>query len=783
MDNQTLHFPQIKGRLEDQRLITGAGRFIADTNLPGQVHGVFLRADRPHAVIRSIDASAALAMKGVLAVLTGEDMKKAGLKSLPAALAVNGRDGKPLNNPFRPALAIGKVRYVGETVALVIADSAVTALDATEALVVDYEDLPAVVRAVDAMKPDAPQLHDTVTGNRVFDFGPGDEAKTDAAFKAAKMVVRLSIYNNRVIASPLETRGAIAVFDASKDYYQLYSCTQGVNGLRGQICGVFGIGEDKLDIIGGDVGGGFGVRSQVYPEYCALMVAAKQLGRPVKWISSRSEAFLSDEQGRDVVATGEASIDENARFLALRFNFISNLGAYVAPTGAFVNSRVTACMTGLYDVPVASARNQFILTNTAPMAAYRGAGRPIMSAILERLVNQVAIETGIDAAEVRRRNMITPSKFPYTLVNGIVYDCGEPEAAMQDALVEAKWSDSATFEKRRAEAKARGKLLGRGLATCIESTGMGGPADEVVLNWKPDGNIQLYAVSYATGQGHETTYANIVAGVLGVPVESIRLKEGDPDMRLAGSGTGGSRSTHGAGGSMFVVANDVVKKGKALASDELEAAEADIEFHDGEYRVSGTDRKVSLVSLAKKFATQSPHPLDTKSNTKVGATFPYGAHVAEVEIDPDTGTVQILSYIACDDAGTIINHQLVEGQMHGSLTQGAGQVLGEFAHYDLQTGQLLSGSYMDYPMPKAGMFGKITLLDHPVPTDTNPLGAKGVGEAGVTGSLPTLMNAILDALRPVGVTHLDMPATPSRVWTAIQAAKAGKPAALAVPQD
>jgi len=783
MDNQTLHFPHITGRLEDHRLITGAGRFIADTNLPGQLYAVFLRSDRPHAVIRGIDSSAARAMPGVQAVLTGEDMKKAGLKSLPAALAVTGRDGKPLNNPFRPALAIGKVRYVGECVALVIADSAVIAQDASEAILADYEDLPAVTRAVDAMKPGAPQLHQTVPGNRVFDFGPGDEPGTAEIFRTAKKVVRLSIYNNRVIASPLETRGAIATYDPAKEYYQLYSCTQGVNGLRGQIAGVFGIGEDKLDIIGGDVGGGFGVRSQVYPEYCALLVAAKQLGRPVKWVSTRSEAFLSDEQGRDVVATGEVALDGNGRFLSMRFDFISNLGAYCAPTGAFVNSRVTACMTGLYDVPIAYARNQFILTNTAPMAAYRGAGRPILSAIIERLVNQAALELGMDPAELRRRNMIPPAKFPFTLVNGIVYDCGEPEATMNDALSAANWTDTAAFERRRAEAKARGKLLGRGLATCIESTGIGGPADEVVMKWKPDGGIQLYAVSYATGQGHETTYAQIVAGVLGVPVDSIRLKEGDPAMRLTGSGTGGSRSTHGAGGSMHVLANDVVKKGLALASDELEAAQADIEFRDGEYRVTGTDRKISLVALAGKFAGQTPHPLDTKSNSKVGATFPYGAHIAEVEVDPDTGMVKVLSYIACDDAGTIINHQLVEGQMHGSLTQGAGQVLGEFAHYDPQTGQLLSGSYMDYPMPKAGFLGNITLLDHPVPTATNPLGAKGVGEAGVTGSLPTLMNAILDALRPVGVTHLDMPATPSRVWTAIQAAKAGKPAAMAVPQN
>ncbi len=777
------HADALKGRLEDGRLVTGHGLYTSDRTLPGQLHAAFLRADRAHARILSIDASAALAMPGVHAVLTGEDVRAAGAGSLPTQLAVNGRDGQPLLKPHRPVLAQGKVRFVGEVVACVVADTALIAQDALEHVQVDYEDLPAVVLAEQALLPGAPQLHDNVPGNRVMDFGQGDEAATAAAFARAARTVRLSLYNNRVVGNPIEPRAVNGHYDAARDHYTLYSVTQGVTGLRTQVATTLGLSEDKLDVVAQDVGGGFGVRSSAHPEHAVVLIAARQLGRPVKWTATRSEGFLSDEQGRDAICHGALALDDNGRFLAMRFDFVSNMGAYCAPAGPFINSRITACMTGVYDVEIAYARNQLVLTNTAPTAAYRGAGRPVMSAIIERLVSQAALETGIDDAELRRRNMLQKSRFPFKLVNGNVYDCGDPIGVMTAATAAAGWTDRARFEARRAEALKRGKLLGRGMASCIESTGAGNPTgDQGVLRFDAEGNITLHAVSHSSGQGHETTFAQIVASVLHVPLQSIRVREGDPTVRLVGNGTGGSRTTTGAGSVMLTAAREVVVKGLAFAATELEAAEQDVEFVKGSYRIKGTDRAISLPALARKLAGPGAHPLDTQSKVTIGVTYPNGCHIAEVEIDPTTGVTEVIAYTACDDAGNIINHQLVEGQMHGGLAQGIGQVLGEYAIYDTGTGQLLTGSFLDYPMPRAGLLQGIQLLDHPVPTETNPLGAKGVGESGVTGSLPTVMNAILDALRPLGVAYFDMPATPARVWAAIQGGKRGDGAALAIPQ-
>lgn len=773
------------GRLEDRRLITGRGRYASDHNLPGQLHAAFLRADRPHARIRSIDASAALAMPGVHAVLTGAHVQAAAYKSLPTQLAVKARDGSDLIKPHRPALALGVVRFVGEPVAVVVAESRELAQDAAERIAVDYEDLPSVTSAVEAIKPGAPQLHSNVPMNRVFDFGNGDEAKTDAIFKAAKRVVRLTLENKRVSAAPMEPRGLLGVHDAATDRYTLYSTTQGVNGLRAQVAGVLGIGEDKLDVIAFDVGGGFGVRANVHPEHCAILLAAKTVGRPVKWTSSRSEAFLADEAGRDVHSYGELALDDAGRFLAFRFDFVSNLGAYCAPAGPFINMRVSTCITGVYDVPVAYARNQLVLTNTAPLAAYRGAGRPIMSAILERLVTRAARELGMDEAELRRRNMIPPEKFPYRLVNDYVYDSGDPRAVLVDALKAADWADGQRLEQRRAEARARGRLYGRGMATAIEPTGAGNVADNIDVRFAEDGAITVYAVSHSSGQGHETAFAEVIARLLGIPAETVRLREGDVNVRLVGNGTGGSRSMHGVGSALHVAGLEIIRKGMPIAADALEVGEPDVEWSDGVYRIKGTDRSITFSAVVKRAAAKGDLArLDTRAEHKSGSTYPNGCHIAEVEVDPATGRVEVLSYLACDDAGTIINHTLVEGQMHGGLAQGIGQVLGEELVYDAG-GQLLTGSFMDYPMPRAGMLrpDRITLLDHPVPSPTNPLGVKGVGESGVTGSLPTLMNAITDALAQVGVAELDMPATPARVWAAIQAAQAGQPGALAVRQQ
>jgi carbon-monoxide dehydrogenase large subunit len=706
-----------------------------------------------------------------LAVLTGKDVAEAGYKSIPTNLGVKDRFGQPLKKPPRPVLAQGKVRHVGECVACIVAGSQAAAQDAAELIEVEYRELPAVTVARQALEPGAPQLHAELAGNLSFDWVAGDEAATEAAFRSAARVVKLALDNQRMVGNPMEPRACAATYDAATQKYALYACTQGTAGMRGQLVYTMGVPDDKIDVIAEDVGGGFGVRFNMYPEYSAVLLAAKKTGRPVKWTGSRSEVFLSDEQGRDVASTSELALDASGKFLALRFSYVADLGAYLAPTGPFINTQgVVACLTGVYEIPAACARVQLAVTNKSPSAAYRGAGRPVMSYMIERLVDEAAVELGIDPAELRRRNLVTQEKFPYKASNGITYDCGDFEGVLADAL---KASDWAGFSARRAESGTRGKLLGRGMATYIEASGGGfAPSDQVELRFSAEGTVTMYAVSHSHGQGHETSYAQIVSAVTGVPMENFRLRNGDPAVRLVGNATGGSRSLLGVGSVMQLAAKQVVEKGLALAAKDLEAAAADIEFADGVYRIKGTDRSVALIALAKKYAG-TPQSLDVKTEGRFGVTFPNGCHVAEVEIEPETGIAEIVKFTAVDDAGNIVNHQIVEGQMQGGITQGAGQVFGEYAVYDPDTGQLLSGSFMDYFMPRAGLVGGLAIHEHPVPTASNPLGAKGVGEAGVSGSLPALMNAVLDALRPAGVTHFDMPATPDRIWRALRDAKAG----------
>src|SRR6266852_1025399 len=661
----------MKGRLEDRRLLTGQGRFISDWTFPTQAYAAFLRSDRAHAEIVSVDAAAALEAPGVLLVLTGRDVAEAGYKSIPTNLGVKDRFGEPLKKPPRPVLAQGKVRHVGECVACVVAESRERAQDAAELIAVEYRELPAVTAAEKALAPGAAQLHAELPGNLSFDWVAGDEAATEAAFRAADRVVKLALDNPRMIGNPMEPRACSGTYDTATQKYALYACTQGTAGMRGQLVYTMGVPDDKIDVIAEDVGGGFGVRFNMYPEYCAVLLAAKKTARPVKWTGSRSEVFLSDEQGRDVASTSELALD-----------------------------------------------------------ASRGAGRPVMSYMLERLVDEAAVELGIDPAELRRRNLVTKDKFPYKAANGNTYDCGDFEGVLADAV---KASDWAGFPARRAQSESRGKLRGRGMAAYIEASGGGfAPSDQVELRFGAEGTVTMYAVSHSHGQGHETSYAQIVSAVTGVPME----------------------------------------KGLALAAKDLEAAAADIEFAGGTYRIKGTDRAIALLALAKKYAG-TPQALDVKTEGRFGVTFPNGCHVAEIEIEPETGIAEVVRFTAVDDAGNIINHQIVEGQMQGGITQGAGQVFGEHALYDPDTGQLLSGSFMDYPMPRAGLVEGLAIHEHPVPTAANPLGAKGVGEAGVSGSLPALMNAVLDALRRAGVTRFDMPATPDRLWHAIRDAKAG----------
>jgi len=754
----------LKGRLEDDRMLTGRGRYVADWNQPGQAYAHFLRSDRAHAEIVSIDAGQARGSPGVLAIFTGADIAAA-LKSLPAALPARGRGGTELINPGRPALAQGRVRFAGDAVALIVAETPAAAQDAAELVAVEYRDLPAVVSGADALAAGAPLVHDSVPGNIVLDYESGDEAGARAAFERAARVIELTVDISRVVGNPMEPRACLAAYDARAGVYHLHTCTQGAPIMRNQLSAVLGVPPEKIRVIAEEVGGGFGVRFNLYPEYCAALYAAKQLGRPVKWTGSRSEVFLADEQGRDVRSRGELALDANGRILGMRFDMIANLGAYLAPTGPFINTiGIVNCLSGVYDVPATYARIRLALTHTAPMAAYRGAGRPIMSYALERLVEHAAHELGVDPAEFRRRNFIPQHAFPYRIAAGFEYDCGDFAGVLDKALQYSEWD---SFEKRRSESRRRGRLRGRGMATYIEATGAGfAPQDQVEMRWDGDGRLTLYAPTHNHGQGHETTYAQLVSGVLGLPMERIGLRTAGPEFYLAGNATGGSRSLLAVGSVLLLAAQEMVKKGMALAAETLEAAAADIEFVQGRYRIKGTDRSIALPDLAKRFSAEKS--LDLQYQNKFGATFPNGCHIAEVEIEPETGDAEILSYVACDDAGNIINHQIVEGQMQGGLTQGAGQVFGELAVYDRDSGQLLTGSFMDYAMPRAGLVNGIRLLEHPVPTKLNPLGAKGVGEAGVTGSLPALMNAVVDALRQAGVRHFDMPASPSRVWQAIR---------------
>jgi carbon-monoxide dehydrogenase large subunit len=756
-------------RREDLRLITGRGRYAADWNLPGQLYACYLRSDRAHAEILSIDTAPALACPGVVAVFTGEDALTAGYTRFPHSISFKGCDGKTLLKPERPVLAAKKVRFVGEAVAMVVAESALAAQDALGAIAIEYRDLPAVVTVEDALAPGAAQLHDNIPGNQCFEWETGDARVIAEAFKQAAHVARIEVATTRVIANPLEPRACLVSYDAAQDCYEIYSCSQGITMQRRQLSALTGVPEEKLHLHAFDVGGAFGQRSAAYPEYAVQMIAAKRLGRPVKWISTRSEGFLSDYHGRGIKMAGALALDREGRFLAARCEFTCDAGAYLSPNAPGGHLRNTAtCMTGVYRIPVAYGHFRVALTNGSPIAPYRGAGRPDVAYLVERLVDQAAVVAGIDVAELRRRNFIPRDAFPYQTPTGFTYEEADFAGCLEKALAAADWSG---FTQRREASRKAGKLRGIGLASVIEGTGPGAaPADEIAIEFDADGRLHVYTVALSSGQSHETTFAMVVAQTLGVEAEKVAVHESISGKNLKGNQTGGSRSMVGAGSVCKLAALKLIEQGRSLAAEQLNVEPSQVDYAAGTFRTRDANRQVALFELAQKHAHKTPHPLNVIAGAKIGPTFPNGCHIAEVEIDPETGEAKIASYCAVDDAGVIISHSVAEGQVHGAVTQGAGQIFGEQIVYDRESGQLITGSFSDYFMPRAGFVRDIHIDENPVPSKANVLGAKGLGESGCTGSMPALANAMMNALRGVGVKHLDMPFTPARVWHAIQEA-------------
>jgi carbon-monoxide dehydrogenase large subunit len=749
-------------RVEDFRLITGAGKYASDWNVSGQLYGYFVRADRAHADILSVDTKQALAFPGVKAVFTGEDAIKAGYVKPPHALTFPGKNGMKARAPDRPVLAHRKVVFVGEAVALVVADSPGAAQDAAELVEIDYRDLPSVTGPEAALAAGAPQIHDDVPGNLAFEVDAGDEKAVDAAFAKAAHITRVKVESTRVAPSPMEPRACLASYDPAKDEYHFNVVMQGATTLRAQLSAYTKVPGEKLIFEACDIGGGFGQRTVAYPEYGALMIAAKGTGKPVKWVSTRVEGFLTDTHGRNNIIDGQLALDKDGRFLAMRLDWVNDMGSYLSP-GAMGHIRNTiTCMTGVYQIPALYATYRVPLTNTTPVAAYRGAGRPDIAYAVERLVNQAAAETGVDPSELRRRNFIPPAAFPYTTPTGSVYEIADLPGLLDKALKLADWQG---FEGRRAQSKKAGKLRGIGVSTVIENTGAGNaPKDEIELVLDASGAMTVYSVSKAQGHGHETTFAQIVGDALGVARDRIKVVQCAPDSKLQGNHTGGSRTAVGAGSVCHLAALKLIEEGKALAALALHLEPSQISYAKGEFTSAETQRTLKLGDLAKA------KPLSVIAEGKFGSTFPNGCHIAEVEIDPETGASEIVSYCAVDDCGVVINHAIVEGQLHGGVVQGAGQVFGEHVVYDPETGQPLTASFQDYYMPRSNLLKGIRGQEHPTKSTVSPLGVKGVGESGCTGSIPVLVAAVIDAVRPLGIQHLDMPMTSSKLWHAISGA-------------
>ncbi len=761
-------------RLEDQALLTGAGRFIDDLVLPGAVHAVFVRSPHPHARILSIDTTQAATATGVLGVYTAADIGAAGIGLMQVVLPQKNRDGSAPRLPGRPVLAEGRARFAGEAVAMVVARAQREARDAAELVFVDYEALPHVTDKKAALGAGAPSAREDTNGNLALDWEGGDAAATEAAFKRAAHVTRLDLIVNRVSAAPIETRGAAGEFDAASGRYTLHAPTQGSKAIQSDVAST-GIVADMqaLRVLTPDVGGSFGLKISAYPEQVAVLFAAKKLGRPVKWVADRSEAFLGDGAGRDLLMEGELALDTEGRFLGVRARIVGNAGAYVtAPSFSIPTTGGTRCLTGVYTLPCYHAHTRVAYTNTVPIAAYRGAGKPEFTYLIERLVDAAARETKRDRASLRRLNMVRPDQMPWTTPVGLVFDSGEFGRNMDDALA---LSDRKGFEARRAESAARGKLRGYGLSVYQEPDGY--YESHVGATFDAEGNLTLATSATTNGQGHLTTFKQVVSQQLGLPFERIHHVYGDSDKVGMGIGSVGSCETTVTGTAIVHCARIIIEKGRLIAGHLLEAPAADVEFEvsdaGGSFVIAGTDRRVGIVEVAraahaKDLPAEIEPGLEAEDFYKPTAySFPSGCHVCEVEVDPDTGHIELMNYTAVNDFGVVVNPLLLEGQVHGGIVQGIGQALLEQLVHDEESGQLLTGSFMDYCLPRADDVPQVGWARNEVPCKTNPLGVKGVGESGCTASLACIMGGVIDALSVRGVTAMDMPATPERVWKAI----------------
>ncbi|MGY9056945.1 MAG: xanthine dehydrogenase family protein molybdopterin-binding subunit [Alphaproteobacteria bacterium] len=766
-------------RKEDPLLVTGKGSYTDDLNLAGQAYAYIVRSPIAHGVINSIETDDAKAMPGVLAILTGVELAAMGFAKMGAGMSFLQADGSDMPKPVQTVLALDKVRYVGDPVAVVVAETYYQAKDAGEAVFIDIEQLPAVTRAAEAVKRGAPQLYDATPGNVVLDFHHGDKEGVAKAFAEAAHTVSMAIDNSRIVVAAMEPRSAIADYDAANDHYTMRLGCQGAFPMRNNLAGLLGVEREQVRVLIGHVGGSFGMKSAAYPEYVGLLAASKVLGRPVKWTDERSGSFLSDSHGRAHEMQQAIALDAEGRMTAIRVQGYGNIGANLSngtvmqPTGNVVKNTIS-----VYATPKQEIVTQAVFTNATPVGAYRGAGRPESNYYVERLLDTAAHEMGIDRIEIRKRNHIQPDQFPYLTPAGTTYDSGEFSTVLDKAVAAADWDG---FEARRAESAKKGLLRGRGIGQYLEVTGP--PQNEMGgIRFEDDGSVTIITGTLDYGQGHATPFAQVLAARLGVPFDRIKLLQGDSDELIAGGGTGGSKSMMASGKAIFEASEIVKENGAKIAAHLLEASVADIEFHigpnGGAFEIVGTDRRIGIMELAEQIRGGVELPDDVPASLSVAHiadgppfSFPNGCHIAEVEVDPDTGVTQVVKYTMVNDFGVVVNPLMVGGQAHGGVAQGIGQCLLERVVYD-EDGQPQTGSFMDYTLPRATDMPDMSIGYHEVPAKTNVLGIKGCGEAGCAGAMPSVMNALVDALRePYGINHIDMPATPLAVWDAIQAAQ------------